>query len=70
MGKSLLNAADLGGAHHAVTDIGQRDRLFTALRFKKTSELGDKVPEKLKKFDRYVSLDGYFVENCTNCIKE
>lgn len=70
MGKALLNAADLAGAHHAVTNIGGRDRLFTALRFKNTAEKGDIVPEKLRNFARYVCLDGYFTDNCTNCIKE
>ena len=70
MGKALLNAADLAGAHHAVTDIPCRERLFTALRFKNSSSLGDNVPDKLRNFEKYVCLEGYFTDNCTNCIKE
>ena len=70
MGKSLLNVIDLRGVKDVVAPLSLGERLLTALRFKKASVLGDKIPQNLKKFENYLNLDGYFDTNCSNCTKE
>lgn len=70
IGKSLLNTADLRGVRFAVSDTIENERLLCALRFKETRALGDSVPENLRKFKNFLSLEGYFGTNCSNCTKE
>lgn len=70
MGKSLLNVIDLRGVKDVVASLSLGERLLTALRFKKTSVLGDKIPQNLAKFENYLNLEGYFDTNCSNCTKE
>ncbi len=70
IGKSLLNVIDLRGVKDVVAPLSLGERLLTALRFKKTSILGDKIPQNLAKFENYLNLNGYFDTNCSNCTKE
>ncbi len=70
IGKSLLNVIDLRGIKDVVAPFSMGERLLTALRFKKTSVLGDKIPQNLEKYENYLNLDGYFDTNCSNCTKE
>lgn len=58
MGKSVLNMIDLEGIRYVFSNLND-DRLMTALRFKKNSDLPDDVkPDKEYKY--FLCLDGYF----------
>ena len=66
MGKSLLNVVDLRGILHVISDNEGMEKLLTALKFRKLSEVEntEELPEKAKNCKMYLNLKGYFLANC------